>query len=63
MEERFVRTYSQHSGVGRREEIWTDRDTGVQYLFLRDGYGAGLTPLLDPEGKPLVAPRPQAETP
>ena len=31
-----------------------DRETGVNYLFVQRGYGAGLTPLLDAEGKPIV---------
>lgn len=36
-------------------EIWIDRETGVHYLFHRDGYAGGLTPLLDREGKPIVS--------
>ncbi len=35
-------------------EIWVDKETGVQYLFHRNGNAAGLTPLLDKEGKPVV---------
>lgn len=35
-------------------EIWVDRETGVNYLFHKDGYGGGLTPLLDRDGKPVV---------
>lgn len=34
--------------------IITDQVTGVQYLYAAQGYGAGLTPLLDKEGKPLL---------
>lgn len=30
----------------------TDQDTGVQYLLFDNGYGAGLTVLLDPDGTP-----------
>lgn len=30
--------------------------TGVNYLFHRNGNAAGFTPLLDPEGKPVVTP-------
>lgn len=33
--------------------ILLDTTTGVQYLFVQDGYAGGLTPLLDAEGKPL----------
>ena len=34
--------------------IIIDRETGVNYLFVHRGYGGGLTPLLDSEGKPIV---------
>jgi len=37
-------------------EIWVDRETGVNYLYHRDGYSGGLTPLLDREGKPVISP-------
>lgn len=50
--ERFERIYKQ--GVVTTMEIWVDRETGVQYLFHRDGYSGGLAPLLDQDGKPLI---------
>ena len=34
--------------------VLVDRETGVNYLLAKDGYGAGLTPLLDKDGKPVV---------
>lgn len=34
--------------------IIVDKKTGVNYLLVRSGYGAGLTPLIDAEGKPIV---------
>jgi hypothetical protein len=34
--------------------ILRDKQTGVQYLFFKFGYGGGLTPLLDKDGKPIV---------
>ena len=34
--------------------ILRDRETGVCYLWVWGGNGAGLTPLLDAEGKPLI---------
>ena len=34
--------------------IIVDKKTGVNYLIVRSGYGAGLTPLIDAEGKPIV---------
>ena len=30
-------------------------ETGVEYLFMGEGYGAGLTPLLDASGRPVVS--------
>ena len=53
--ERFQKVYQQ--GVLDVMEIWVDTETGVQYLFHRAGNAAGLTPLLDREGKPVVTPR------
>ena len=32
----------------------TVTETGVLYLFHKDGYAGGLTPLLDKDGKPAV---------
>ena len=34
--------------------IIIDKETGVNYLFVHRGYGGGLTPLLDAEGKPII---------
>lgn len=50
--DRFETIYSQ--GAIDVMEIWVDKETGVQYLFHRNGNAAGLTPLLDKEGKPVV---------
>ncbi|HJC13455.1 MAG TPA: xylan 1,4-beta-xylosidase [Candidatus Agathobaculum intestinigallinarum] len=52
--DRFEKIYSQ--GAIDVMEIWVDKETGVQYLFHRNGNAAGLTPLLDKEGKPVVTP-------
>lgn len=35
-------------------QVIVDRQTGVNYLFIKEGYGAGLTPLLDENGKPII---------
>ena len=51
-EERFEKVYSQ--GRTSSVEIWVDKQTGVNYLFHRDGYAGGLTVLLNVEGKPVV---------
>ncbi len=50
--ERFEKVYSQ--GKVSVIEIWVDRETGVNYIFRRDGYAGGMTPLLDKDGKPVV---------
>ena len=50
---RFVKTLME-SGWSGRTEIWVDRETGVNYLFIQSGYAGGLTPLLDAEGKPII---------
>ena len=52
--ERFEKIYAQ--GKISITEIWVDKETGVNYLFRRDGYGGGLTVLLDENGKPVVTP-------
>ena len=50
--DRFQKIYSQ--GVVNIIEIWVDRETGVNYVWRKDGYSGGLTPLLDENGKPVV---------
>lgn len=35
-------------------EIWGDTETGVNYVFHRNGNAAGFTSLLDKDGKPVV---------
>lgn len=39
-------------GIGMAATIWLDTHTGMLYLLAVNGYGGGLTPLLDGEGKP-----------
>ena len=34
--------------------VIVDKETGVNYLYVCRGYGGGLTPLLDSEGKPVI---------
>lgn len=53
-DDRFEKVYSQ--GVMNVTEIWVDRQTGVNYLFHASGYSGGLTPLLKPDGTPVVTP-------
>ena len=42
-------------------EIWVDKTTGVNYLWIASGYAGGLTPLLGADGKPLVTRIPTEE--
>ncbi len=39
---------------GGIQKILVDKETGVHYLFMQVGYGGGITPLLDENGKPIV---------
>lgn len=50
-EERFLRVHSENFGS---EMILVDKKTGVNYLFVQSGYAGGLTPLLNPDGTPVV---------
>lgn len=52
--ERFTIIYAQ--GAVNVTEIWVDNETGVNYLFHQSGYGGGMTPLLDKDGKVVVTP-------
>ena len=56
VDDRFVKTYSQGSAFGMLVEVWVDKKTGVNYLWQASGYGGGLTPLLKPDGTPVVTP-------
>ena len=58
--EKFIKT--QKKGTLAATQLWIDRDTGVNYLFHKDGYGGGLTVLLDKDGKPVVTPTEQIQT-
>lgn len=52
---RFEKVYSQSSFSGSTQ-ILVDKETGVNYIYHSSGYGGGLTPLLDREGKPVITP-------
>lgn len=51
-DDRFIKVYGK--GISNVNEIWVDRETGVNYYFHAAGYAGGLTPLLDRDGKPVV---------
>ena len=50
-DKRFECTYSQEMGSVK---IYVDRETGVNYVYVGNGYGGGLTPLLNRDGSPVV---------
>lgn len=54
MDKRFEFKRPEREGLMTDALIIVDKETGVNYLFVRSGYGAGLTPLIDAEGKPIV---------
>ena len=35
-------------------QVIVDRETGVNYRWIKSGYAGGLTPLLDKDGKPIT---------
>lgn len=41
-------------GICREADVIVDTQTGVNYLLVAYGSGAGLTPLIDENGKPIV---------
>ena len=51
-DDRFIRIYTK--GAMNTNEIWVDRETGVNYLFHAAGYAGGLCVLVDKDGKPVV---------
>ena len=55
-EKRFVKVYD--DGAFGSNEIWVDKETGVNYLFHASGYAGGLTPLLNRDGTPVITPVP-----
>lgn len=58
-EKRFVKVFEQ--GVLECFCIYADRETGVQYIYTTMGSGGSITPLLGPDGKPLLAEQPIEE--
>ena len=50
---RFETVY-QESTMLTEKTIFVDKETGVNYLYIANDFGGGLTPLLDSDGKPVV---------
>jgi len=51
---RFVTIYKQGNGFTGLKQVFVDKETGVNYIFVIEGYGGGLTVLLDQNGKPVI---------
>lgn len=49
---RFETVYSQ--GTIDVVKVLVDKETGVNYVFAKDGYAGGLTPLLDENGNVVI---------
>ncbi len=54
-DKRFDEKLVQTSQQGSLISIWVDRQTGVNYLYTWSAQGCALTPLLDENGKVIVA--------
>lgn len=50
---RFETVYQENTMLTEKT-IFVDKETGVNYLYIANGIGGGLTPLLDSDGKPVV---------
>ena len=53
-DDRFIKVLNEGSTWTTNREIWVDKTTGVNYLWVASGYAGGLTPLLDANGHPVV---------
>lgn len=53
-EVRFDVAYEQKKGLSSRTRILRDRETGVCYLQVWDGFAASITLLVDADGSPVV---------
>lgn len=55
-QERFINVHSEGSAIldDGKKQIIVDSQTGVNYLFIKSGYGAGITPLYNADGTLLV---------
>jgi len=51
---RFQIIYEEKHDMLSSSRILQDKETGALYLYHALGYGGGMTPLLNCEGKPLV---------
>lgn len=60
-EQRFVKIRYSGGFADPSTTVLVDKKTGVNYLWVSEGYAGGLTPLLDRDGKPIVSRLPLEE--
>ena len=53
--DRFDIKEKENVSILTEASIIIDKETGVNYLYVCRGYGGGLTPLLDADGKPIIS--------
>lgn len=53
-QKRFQIVLNESPSIGIGTTILLDTQTGVLYLQVVNGYGGGLTPLLDGDGRPMT---------
>ena len=54
-EKRFEVIEKEGMGFAGYIRVIVDTETGVNYLYVQDGYGGGVTALLDAKGNPIVS--------
>ena len=59
-DKRFIKIFREGS-LTESIEVLLDTETGVNYLYISAGYGMGITPLLDSEGKVVVSSKREIE--
>ena len=58
-DKRFIKVYSHGGGfTDPYTSVLVDKETGVNYLFVQNGNGGGLTTLLNRDGTPVITPVP-----
>lgn len=53
-EKRFITLLKEGSTFSYKKILFADKETGVTYLLIKDGYGCAVTPLLEANGKPVI---------
>lgn len=53
--DRFVRKEKCGLSLNAISYVIVDKYTGVNYLYVEQGYSGGLTALLDENGKPIIS--------